>query len=101
MMERVLRMTTGTPIRLMQFFILPLKNTFKYRSPFHRRAREYSARAERSDFSLGCQEVIKVRLRFWKVTAFAGARHSAFSSSSLLHKISSGRETFSRLARLT
>ena len=53
MTERFLRMTTGTPIRLVQFFILPPKNTFKYRSPFHQRARKYSARAERSEVFFG------------------------------------------------
>jgi hypothetical protein len=46
----------------------------------------------------GVEEVIEVR--FWNVTASAGARRR-YSSSSLLHQISSGRETFSRLARLT
>jgi hypothetical protein len=34
-----------------QFLILPPKNTFNYRSPFHRRACEYSARAERIEGS--------------------------------------------------
>src|SRR3954464_12473688 len=93
-----LRMTTGTPIRLVQFLILPPKNTFKYRPPFPQCAREYSAHTERPESFFECQEGIKVRFR--KVTVSAGACPSDLSSS-LLQKISSGRETFSRLARLT